>query len=101
VGNSLCSYLLKIPITLANRTFLTENNQGAQMKGSELLRKIKKPGKIKNIPVELVHRRGKGSHSTLFYGNQFTIIRNLSDELKTGTYHAILKQLNINEKELG
>lgn len=70
------------------------------MKGSEFLRKIKILGKEKNITIELVQRRGKGSHSTLFYGEYFTIIRNLKDELKTGTYNAMLKQLHINEDEL-
>ena len=70
------------------------------MKGSEFLRKIKKLGKEKNIKVELIQRRGKGSHSTLVYGQRFTIIRNLKDELKTGTYNAMLKQLGINENEL-
>ena len=69
------------------------------MKGSEFLRKIKKLGKEKGIKVELIQRRGKGSHSTLVYGQRFTIIRNLKDELKTGTYNAMLKQLNINEDE--
>ncbi|HLB57584.1 MAG TPA: type II toxin-antitoxin system HicA family toxin [Gammaproteobacteria bacterium] len=47
-----------------------------------------------------MQRRGKGSHSTLVYGQRFTIIRNLKDELKTGTYNAMLKQLGINENEL-
>lgn len=70
------------------------------MKGSEFLRKIKKLGKEKGINVELIQRRGKGSHSTLMYGNRFTIIRNLKDELKTGTYNAMLKQLGIDEDEL-
>ena len=41
----------------------------------------------------------RDSHSTLVYGQRFTIIRNLKDELKTGTYNAMLKQLNINEDE--
>ena len=70
------------------------------MKGSEFLRKIKKLGKEKSIKVELIQRRGKGSHSTLIYGQRFTIIRNLKDELKTCTYNAMLKQLGINEDEL-
>lgn len=55
------------------------------MKGSEFLRKVKKLGKEKHIKVELIEERGKGSHCTLVYGNRFTIIRNLKDELKTGT----------------
>lgn len=70
------------------------------MKGSEFLRKIKKLGKEKRIEVALIQRRGKGSHSTLLFGQRFTIIRNLKDELKTGTYNAMLKQLGINEDEL-
>lgn len=71
------------------------------MKGSEFLKKIKSLGKEKGIRVELIEARGKGSHATLLYGDRFTIIRNLKDELKTGTYNAMLKQLGINKKELG
>ena len=70
------------------------------MKGSEFLKKIKKLGREKDLEVRLISRRGKGSHSTLFYGDKFTIIRNLKDELKTGTYQAMLKQLDIDENEL-
>ena len=70
------------------------------MKGSEFLRKLKKLGKKKGITVKLVEERGKGSHCTLEYGDRFTIIRNLKDELKTGTYNAMLKQLGISKDEL-
>ena len=70
------------------------------MKGSEFLRKIKKLGEEKDISVKLIQERGKGSHSTLEYGDRFTIIRNLKDELKTGTLNAMLKQLGINKKDL-
>ena len=70
------------------------------MKGSEFLRKIKELGKKKGIKVKLVEERGKGSHCTLEYGDHFTIIRNLKDELKTGTFNAMLKQLGISKNEL-
>jgi len=70
------------------------------MKGSEFLKKIKACGKRQNISVVIEQRRGKGSHSTLFYGQQFTIIRNLKDELKTGTFYAMLRQLGLNENDL-
>lgn len=71
------------------------------MKGSEFVRKLKALGKQKGISVQIQQRRGKGSHSTLFYGKRFTIIRNLKDELKTGTYSAMLKQLGIDDKDWG
>lgn len=70
------------------------------MKGSEFIRKLKRLGRNRGVSVKLEQRRGKGSHSTLFYGKKFTIIRNVRDELKTGTYKAMLKQLGISEKDL-
>ncbi|EKD72217.1 MAG: hypothetical protein ACD_45C00736G0006 [uncultured bacterium] len=70
------------------------------MKGSEFLRKLKKLGKEKGIKVKLIEERGKGSHCTIEYGDCFTIIRNLKDELKSGTYNAMLKQLGISKNEL-
>lgn len=70
------------------------------MKGSEFLRKLKKLGKKKSIKVLLIEERGKGSHCTIEFGDRFTIIRNLKDELKTGTYNAMLKQLGISKEEL-
>lgn len=70
------------------------------MKGSEFLRKLKKLGKMKGIKVLLIEERGKGSHCTIEFGDRFTIIRNLKDELKTGTYNVMLKQLGISKEEL-
>ena len=70
------------------------------MKGSEFLRKLKKLGREKGIKVKLIEERGKGSHCTIEFGDRFTIIRNLKDELKTGTYNAMLKQLGISKDEL-
>lgn len=57
------------------------------MKGSEFLKKIKELGRKNNVEVRLEHRRGKGSHATLFYGEKFTIIRALKDELKTENWN--------------
>ncbi len=70
------------------------------MKGSEFVRKLKALGHKQRVEVKIEQRRGKGSHSTLFYGDRFTIIRNLKDELKTGTFKAMLKQLGVNEDDL-
>ncbi len=42
----------------------------------------------------------KGSHGMLYYGDKKTTVRNLKDELKTGTFKAMLKQLGISEAEL-
>lgn len=50
--------------------------------------------------MEFVPERGKGSHGMLYFGGRFTIIRNLKDELKTGTLHAMLKQLGLTPQDL-
>ena len=70
------------------------------MKGSEFINKVKSLGRRKQLPVRIDEKRGKGSHVTLYYGERFTIVRNPKDELKTGTYHAMLNQLGIGEDEL-
>lgn len=50
--------------------------------------------------VEFTAERGKGSHGTLRLGDRITIVRNLKDELKTGTLHAMLKQLGLTLEDL-
>ncbi len=68
------------------------------MKGNDFIRKIRKLGRKNNVPVELDAERGKGSHSTLTYGDRFTIVRNTKDELACGTLHAIVKATWFNIK---
>jgi mRNA interferase HicA len=70
------------------------------MRGNELIKKIVTLGKERAIAVRVDKKRGKGSHQTLYFGERKTIIRDPKDELKTGTYHAVLKQLGISEKDL-
>jgi len=57
-------------------------------------------GRKNGTYVKFVARRGKGSHGTLFYGEKFTIVRNLKDELKTGTIHAMIEQLGLTLDDL-
>lgn len=70
------------------------------MKGSEFIKKVKRLANSKGIKCELNKERGKGSHITLYFGDQWTVVRNLKDELKTGTLNAMLKQLGITKDEL-
>ena len=44
--------------------------------------------------------RGKCSHGIAYLNGQRTVVRNLKDELKTGTFHGMLKQLGIDESDL-
>jgi len=68
--------------------------------GKEFIRRVRALGKIKGLDVHIDKKRGKGSHQTLYYGDRKTIVRNPKDELKTGTFNAMLNQLGIGRHEL-
>jgi mRNA interferase HicA len=70
------------------------------LKGAEFIRKVSRLGKQDGIDVEYRAERGKGSHGTLYFGGRRTIVRNLKDELKKGTLHAMLKQLGLKLDDL-
>jgi mRNA interferase HicA len=70
------------------------------MKGSEFLRKLRHYARVHGVPCRFVPERGKGSHGTIYLGDRRTVIRNLKDELKSGTLYAMLKQLGIKESDL-
>ena len=71
-----------------------------RMTGNEFVRKVKALGKARNVPVVLNASRGKANHQTLYFGSAFIVVRNLKDELKTGTFHAMCAQLGIKTKDL-
>ena len=70
------------------------------MTGNEFVRKVRALGKRRSVTVTLDASRGKGSHRTLYYGNAFTVVRNLKDELKTGTFNAMCSQLGVKPNDL-
>ncbi|MBF0134338.1 MAG: hypothetical protein HQL75_17350 [Magnetococcales bacterium] len=70
------------------------------MNGNEFIRRIRKYGKENGIVVVLLQARGKGSHSLLYFGEKRTAIRNLPDELKTGTLTGMLKQLGLTRNDI-
>ena len=70
------------------------------MKGSEFIRKIQTLAKKRHLDCRVNKKRGKGSHMTLYFGHRMTIVRNPKDELKTGTLHAMCKQLGIRADEI-
>lgn len=71
-----------------------------RMKGSEFIRGVQRLAKARGLICWVDAKRGKGSHVTLYFGDRLTIVRNQKDELKTGTLHAMCKQLGIARDEL-
>jgi mRNA interferase HicA len=54
------------------------------------IRKIKRLGRTRNVTVLLRAERGKGSHTTLYYGSKYAVMPSVRDDLKTGALHGIL-----------
>ena len=75
-------------------------SETSPVKGSEFIRKVHVLAKARGLDSRVDEKRGKGSHVTLYLGRQMTIVRNPKDELKTGTLHAMCKQLGIRKDEL-
>jgi len=69
------------------------------VKGSEFINRVLKLARDRGIEARVDRKRGKGSHVTLYYGTRRTVVRNPRDELKTGTSHAMLKQLGLKKEE--
>lgn len=70
------------------------------MKGGAFVKRVQRYAKSKKIPCSWRPDMGKGSHGTLTLGDRRTIVRNPKDELKTGTYHSMLKQLGLSDRDL-
>jgi len=70
------------------------------MRGNEFIRRVQKYAKRNGIASIWRADRGKGSHGVLTLGNLRTVVRNPKDEVKTGTYHAMLKQLGLTEHDI-
>jgi mRNA interferase HicA len=72
----------------------------AQVRGNEFIRRVHRYAKDRNLRFEWRPDLGKGSHGILILGDRRTVVRNPKDELKTGTLHAMLKQLGLSREDI-
>ena len=70
------------------------------MRGSELLQRARKPAHNRGVVCSWHPDKGKGSHGVLKYDDTRTVVRNLKGELKSGTLHAMRKQLGLKHDKI-
>ncbi len=70
------------------------------MNGNELIRRVKKLGKIRGVTVRIDAEHGKGSHGRLHFGSRFTTIKDRKQEIGAGLVSAMCKQLGIDPRDL-
>lgn len=70
------------------------------MKGEEFIKKIRRLGIERGVPVHFDNIRGKGSHGRLYYGDRYTTVKDRKEELGRGLLAAMLKQLGLIHKDI-
>jgi mRNA interferase HicA len=65
----------------------------------EFIRRVRRLARKRGILVEVDESAGRGDHMKLYFGHRRTTLPGLG-ELKTGTFHGMCKQLEIDPNEL-
>ena len=73
---------------------------GRSMTGSEFVRRGRRLGRQRNVPVHFDSRRGKGSHGRLHYGELFTTVKNRKKEISQGLLVTMLNQPGLSAQDI-
>jgi mRNA interferase HicA len=68
--------------------------------GNEFLCRLKRLGRIRGIEVRIDQRHDKGSHSTLFYGNRKTTLKDPRKGIGLGLLHRMLVELGLTRSDI-
>lgn len=69
------------------------------MTGNEFIRRVRKIGRERGVTVRLATERGKGSHSTLYFGDRFTVVKDKRKELGAGLQSAMIRQIGLDKSD--
>jgi mRNA interferase HicA len=69
------------------------------MTGAELLRRLRQLARRRCVSFSFDQKRGKADHGTIRFGERRTILGG-KGELKTGTLHAMLRDLGLRLDDL-
>lgn len=70
------------------------------MKGNELLRKLRRLAKQRSLAFLYEASRGKGGHGRIYLGDRFTTIPALTHEVAPGLLTKILRDLALSKRDL-
>ncbi|MFO7753185.1 MAG: type II toxin-antitoxin system HicA family toxin [Desulfobacteraceae bacterium] len=70
------------------------------MNGNELIKKLKRIAKDRGIEFRIDHKRGKGSHGTLYLGDRMTVIKDPKKDIRPGLLKSMLNDLGLNREDL-
>lgn len=82
---------------LDHRTDLSENKG---VKGAEFQRRVQKLARRKKVSCQFVADLGKGSHGRLYFGEEYTTLKDRKKEIGHGLLAKMCRDLNIDPHDL-
>ena len=70
------------------------------MNGTEFLRRLRALGRRRGVRLEVLSRRGKGSHVMVWFGARRTTLKDRKKEIGPGLLGAMCRQLGITPDDL-
>jgi mRNA interferase HicA len=70
------------------------------VRGAEFERRVHKLARLKNVAFQFVADKGKGSHGRLYFGEEFTTLKDRKKEIGRDLLAKMCRDLNIDPHEL-
>ena len=70
------------------------------MNGNELLKRLRRLARERNLQLKLVHERGKGSHATLYLGSRHTVMKDRKKEIGPGLLLKLLRDPGLDKTDI-
>jgi hypothetical protein len=70
------------------------------VKGGEFERRVRKLARRKQLGCRFVADKGKGSHGRLYFGTEFTTLKDRNKEIGVGLLTKMCRDLKIDPREL-
>ncbi|HEV3199736.1 MAG TPA: hypothetical protein VGZ73_17655 [Bryobacteraceae bacterium] len=78
----------------------TDVSENVDVKGAEFERRVQKFARRKRVTSQFVADKGKGSHGRLYYGEEFTTLKDRKKEIGRDLLAKMCRDLNIDPHEL-
>lgn len=75
-------------------------SDNGDMNGNDLLKKLRKLAKQNDVTVTIEKHHGKGSHATLYFGDNRTTIKDRKKEIGKGLLNSMLADLGIDKDDI-
>jgi mRNA interferase HicA len=78
----------------------TQMSENTSVKGAEFERRVRKLARRTRVTCEFVASQGKGSHGRLYFGEEFTTLKDRKKELGRDLLAKMCRDLKIDAHEL-